>query len=546
MLNLGRGRAIAPGMMIAAVMAAAVGGGPAVAADSWLVSWAKPAFDPLGADPPPDPNGIAYGDHAVASGVNSIAFGGYATASGDNSIAFGYSALAAGNNSLAMGAYSSAGGLNAMALGISSTASGANTTALGNGSVAAGDNSTAVGVQAVTSGANTTAVGNHAAATGDNSTAMGVQASAAGDNTTAIGNHSTATGDNSTAVGILAKATGDDAMALGNQADAAGVASTAIGTQASATGTDSTAIGNQAKATGDNSLALGSGARAIGDNSIAIGDGSIATAANVVSFGSPGNERRLTNIADGIRPTDAATVRQLNLLRKFFNQRLRAIKQNMRKVRQQAVRLTNASPKKAALSAKKAAPSRAAGNAAPNELNGNPPRGVASKARAQGRLAHGKPAARLAALARDGGEKNSLALLGSTERAAGGRKFFTDPPHKRGRPVDDGGPGTPPPATVTSAQFNQAISSLNARIDDVETHANRGIAAVAAMAPVLMPSQPGKTTVSLGSGYYRGEGALSVSAAYRLNFATPVVLYGSYANGGGEEHVARAGIAVEF
>ena len=44
---------------------------------------------------------------------------------------------------------------------------------------------------------------------------------------------------------------------------------------------------------------------------MAIGSGSTNTAANTVSFGSPGNERRLTNVAAGINPTDAVNVGQL-------------------------------------------------------------------------------------------------------------------------------------------------------------------------------------------------------------------------------------------
>ncbi|WP_346779598.1 YadA-like family protein [Burkholderia sp. Ac-20345] len=46
-------------------------------------------------------------------------------------------------------------------------------------------------------------------------------------------------------------------------------------------------------------------------NSVAIGAGSIASQPNTVSFGSPGNERRLTNVAPGINGTDAANMNQL-------------------------------------------------------------------------------------------------------------------------------------------------------------------------------------------------------------------------------------------
>lgn len=46
-------------------------------------------------------------------------------------------------------------------------------------------------------------------------------------------------------------------------------------------------------------------------NSVAIGTGSVASETNTVSFGSPGNERRLTNVAPGINGTDAANMNQL-------------------------------------------------------------------------------------------------------------------------------------------------------------------------------------------------------------------------------------------
>src|SRR5690606_38850022 len=49
-------------------------------------------------------------------------------------------------------------------------------------------------------------------------------------------------------------------------------------------------------------------ANATAPNSVALGAGSVATQANTVSVGSPGNERRVTNVAPGVAPSDAATV----------------------------------------------------------------------------------------------------------------------------------------------------------------------------------------------------------------------------------------------
>lgn len=70
-------------------------------------------------------------------------------------------------------------------------------------------------------------------------------------------------------------------------------------------------MGFQAQANAANATAIGAGAVASGANSVAIGNGSVASAANTVSVGSVGGERRITNVAAGINPTDAVNVSQL-------------------------------------------------------------------------------------------------------------------------------------------------------------------------------------------------------------------------------------------
>ncbi|MFC7399355.1 YadA family autotransporter adhesin [Chelatococcus sp. GCM10030263] len=74
----------------------------------------------------------------------------------------------------------------------------------------------------------------------------------------------------------------------------------------------------------------------------------------------------------------------------------------------------------------------------------------------------------------------------------------------------------------------------------------RGIAATAALSPVMTPSAPGKTTVSASAGFYRSEFGFGVSLAHRLDTNMPVMIHAGYANGGGKEHVGRVGVAVEF
>ncbi|WP_250538749.1 MULTISPECIES: YadA family autotransporter adhesin [unclassified Caballeronia] len=68
-----------------------------------------------------------------------------------------------------------------------------------------------------------------------------------------------------------------------------------------------------ASATGAHATAMGANANARADNSVALGASSVADRANTVSVGSAGNERQITNVANGTQDTDAVNVRQLNL-----------------------------------------------------------------------------------------------------------------------------------------------------------------------------------------------------------------------------------------
>jgi autotransporter adhesin len=574
MVQVALRRRLAPSVLAAATFAGGMMIAPARAEDHWLIRMAASLIAPSSDDPlvSGGVNSFAFGQYAVASGENSMAFGytslasganamalgPYSAATGDNAMALGVSSQAAGDNSTGIGSFSNASGDNAVAVGISSTASGANTSAIGNGSLAAGDNSVAVGVQAQASGANTTALGNHAKATGDNSVALGVLSDASGDNATAFGNHSKASGINSTAVGILSKAAGANAIALGNQARAIG--------------NETTAIGTQALATGDNSMAIGIQAKARGDNSIAIGNGSVAGAPNTVSFGSPDAERRLTHIADGIAPTDAATVGQLDSLRSWFNQRITAI---LKKI--SAISKLRPTPPPPARVAGVSAPAPARPTAAATHKAANGDATTAGRAEPQAVRNEQKSAA--VRSAQPPGQTRLQPKAAVSRKAVAGRGRLEAPPPKaarnskvasvrmsdrdrshvgemgtaslstspRVRPNSSGPNLAQPPADIVSSQrFEAGMASLNARIDDVDTHARRGIAAATALAPVMIPSRPGKTTVSLGGGHYRGETALSVSIAHSFDASMPVVVYGGYANAAGVEHVGRVGVAVEF
>jgi autotransporter adhesin len=108
--------------------------------------------------------------------------------------------------------------------------------------------------------------------------------------------------------------TGAAGMSIDNggapAAAATGSGSMAMGGGSQASGDNSMAMGSGANASGSGSMAMGAGSQASGDNSVALGAGSVADQANTVSVGSPGNERRITNVADGKAPTDAVNMRQ--------------------------------------------------------------------------------------------------------------------------------------------------------------------------------------------------------------------------------------------
>ncbi len=97
---------------------------------------------------------------------------------------------------------------------------------------------------------------------------------------------------------VVAPGTGEGSVAVGDGADAGGAGSVAIGEGSSATG--------------DKGVAVGAGSDASGDNSVAIGAGSTADRDNEFSVGSEGNERIVSNVGAGVRPTDAVNVQQMN------------------------------------------------------------------------------------------------------------------------------------------------------------------------------------------------------------------------------------------
>ncbi len=105
--------------------------------------------------------------------------------------------------------------------------------------------------------------------------------------------------------------TGADSIAIGEGSQATGAGSIGMGKEAAATGNGAVAIGSGSAASGDGSVAIGDGASATGTDSVAIGKGSTADRDSEFSVGSEGNERVVSNVGRGTRPTDAVNLEQL-------------------------------------------------------------------------------------------------------------------------------------------------------------------------------------------------------------------------------------------
>ncbi|EER8553086.1 hypothetical protein F0304_001556 [Escherichia coli] len=159
---------------------------------------------------------------------------------------------------------------------------------------------------------------------------LGSDAKVSGKFSVAVGNGARATEKASTAVGSWAAADGKQSTALGVGTYAYANASTALGSVAFVdyTATYGTAAGNRAKVDKDatEGTALGAKATVTNKNSVALGANSRTTRDNEVYIGyeaEPGKAyktRVLGGLSDGTRPSDAATVRQVDRVKDSVEQ----------------------------------------------------------------------------------------------------------------------------------------------------------------------------------------------------------------------------------
>ncbi|WP_293686960.1 YadA-like family protein [uncultured Phascolarctobacterium sp.] len=143
------------------------------------------------------------------------------------------------------------------------------------------------------------------------------------------GNPAYVTGRYNVVLGIVTEANGESNVAIGDSAKTKGYSSTAVGAGSKAEN-GGAAVGRHSQATSENSIALGTEAKASATGAVALGALSTADEENTVSIGGIYQEivgydpttrdyiyenklltRRIVNVADGTKDTDAATFGQI-------------------------------------------------------------------------------------------------------------------------------------------------------------------------------------------------------------------------------------------
>ena len=313
---------------------------------------------------------IAIGQNTSAEGANSVVIGKGAATTDEGGNAIGLSSTASGN-STAIGQSATANNYNALAIGNNAKANADKSISLGyNAGVGTSEGKgepqnagslIAIGTSAGNnvSGMQNVAIGESAGSNvkSSNNIAIGTQAGYG------INYASDDKSQNGYNVSIGYKANYQEnaanimyATALGNEANASNYA-VAIGDGAKASGTNSLALGYSAQASDAESMALGHNASAA-DGNVAIGNGSLAPSVSTlgtvkavtvdgktinyvydannnpfqsaftykplqadshyISVGNSTLTRRLSNVADGVFDSDAATVGQLNSLNELL------------------------------------------------------------------------------------------------------------------------------------------------------------------------------------------------------------------------------------
>lgn len=325
---------------------------------------------------------LGYSSSTKLEAANAIAIGVYSKGNGSQGVAIGAQATADGNDTVAIGTFTNNKAGQSVALGSQAGLETTSRNSIAIGSQAyvgeineqnptntiaeepprdqdytvdytIGGKYHPIGVddtkapEAVNATENSMAIGFKAKAFGFQTIALGAASEALDSNTVALGVSSIAKGNYSVAIGQQSRTAFDNAVAIGHYAETHGQESTALGYYSRVRGTNNTAIGDYTRLEGvSNSVAVGSHALSLMNNSVALGKDSLAAPSEsyakaaylseevfskeqgVVSVGNvkyevgsgddvteiTANTRRIINVAGGYDATDAVNVAQLKAL----------------------------------------------------------------------------------------------------------------------------------------------------------------------------------------------------------------------------------------
>ena len=263
-----------------------------------------------------DSSASSAASSATAADSSASSAASSATAADSSASSAASSATAAASSATAADSSASSAASSATAADSSASSAASSATAADSSASSAASSATAADRSASSAASSATAADSSASSAASSVTAADSSASSAASSATAADSSaqiavdaaSTATSAASTANSIL------DTLNQGGIAGGTinGEGALATGKNSQAIGDYTSAYGTNAAATADNATAIGANSQATAENSVALGANSVASEANTVSIGSVGNERRLTNVADGVNDTDAVNMRQLN------------------------------------------------------------------------------------------------------------------------------------------------------------------------------------------------------------------------------------------
>ncbi|WP_404319957.1 YadA-like family protein [Klebsiella oxytoca] len=346
----------------------------------------------------------------------------------------------------------------------------------------------------------------HANSKGKDSTATGNDAIAIGPGSVASGNNAVATGN-----GAIASGTGT--IASGNDAKASGENTIALGTNSNAIGRGSIAMGNNSssKAEGSVSIGMESSVTENASNSIALGSYSVADRENTLSVGSKGNERQITNVADGKELTDAVNVGQLKGIESSINN-IGGNVTNITEGREGMFQVNNTS--------KRAKPAPIGEDA----LAG----GAGAKASGKNSVAVGNnslaSAENSVALGNNSSAKSSNSVALGTASVADRDNTISVGASGSERQITNVARGTRGTDAVNLDQLTQAtdasnqytdnkFSQLKQMVDKNKDKLSAGIAGAMAMATLPQPYSPGASMMALSGGTYQGQSAIALGVS---------------------------------